>query len=186
MPRLPASRPCALAALLLATAAGAAPVLELQPGRWSQDTEIWINGQSLKPGLAALRTQVRSQLTEAQKRELDRRQAAEKSSCLTPEQARIDLPRYLETVLRDTGSPWRCEAETSQLDGSAANGSYTCRTSGGGLTQGKFSATYGPTSYRLELNGRGNAVDGRTGEAHGGVAVDQRMLSTGRWLGSDC
>lgn len=179
---------CALAALLLlsAGAAGAAPVLELQPGLWAHDSEIWINGQSLKPGLAALRTKVRGQLTDEQKRELDRRQAAEKQSCLTPQQARIDLARYLEMALSNAGGPWRCEANASKLDSSAAEGRYACRTNAGGSTQGKFSATYGPKSYQLELNGRGNAVDGRTGEAISGVEVDQRMLSTGRWLGGDC
>lgn len=185
----PSSRPSLLAAALLALCAlpaTAAPVLELKPGLWSHDSEIWINGQSLKPGLAALRTKVRGQLTDEQKRELDRRQAAEKQSCLTPQQARIDLARYLETALASTGGPWRCEANASKLDSSAAEGRYACRTSGGGSTQGKFSATYGPTNYQLELNGRGNAVDGRTGEVIGGVEVDQRMLSTGRWLGGDC
>lgn len=178
---------CALAALLLsAGTAAAAPVLELQPGLWAHDSEIWINGQSLKPGLTALRTKVRGQLTDEQKRELDRRQAAEKQSCLTPQQARIDLARYLETALSNASGPWRCEATASKLDSSAAEGRYACRTSGGGSTQGKFSATYGPKSYQLELNGRGNAVDGRTGEAIAGVDVEQRMLSTGRWLGEGC
>ena len=47
-----------------------------------------------------------------------------------------------------------------------------------------FTATYGPTSYRIEFNGRGNAVDGRTGDALSADEMDQRMLSTGRWLWS--
>jgi hypothetical protein len=29
-------------------------------------------------------------------------------------------------------------------------------------------------------------VDGRTGTALGGTEMDQRMLSTGRWLGASC
>lgn len=181
------SKPCALVALLLSVGtASAAPVLELQPGLWSHDSEIWINGQSLKPGLTALRTKVRDRLNEEQKREFDRQQASEKQSCLTPQQARIDLARYLESALAGTGGPWRCEANASKLDSSAAEGRYACRTSAGGSTQGKFSATYGPTSYQLELNGRGNAVDGRTGEAIAGAEVEQRMLSTGRWLREGC
>jgi hypothetical protein len=165
---------------------GAAPTLELKPGLWSHDSEIWINGRSLKPAQQALHAKVRSKLSDAQKREYDREQGAGKQSCLTPQQARIDLARYLEAALNDADGPWRCEANASKLDGSAAEGSYACRTSGGGLTQGRFSASYGPTSYKLELNGRGNAVDGRTGEALGTGEVDQRMLSTGRWLGGSC
>jgi len=183
-------RPVRTAALLaaLSLAAGAcaaAPVIQVNPGLWASDSEIWINGKSLKPGLQALRAKVRSGLTDAQKAELDRQQGAEKQACLTPQQSRIDLASYLEKSLGDSG-PWKCEVNADKLDASAASGSYACRTSGGGLTQGKFSATYGPASYRFELNGRGNAVDGRTGEALSATEMDQRMLSTGRWLGSGC
>lgn len=178
------------AALVLLTVsagagASAAPVIEVKPGLWASDSEIWINGQPLKPGLQALQAKVRSRLTEAQKAEMDRQQAAQRQACLSPAQSRIDLARYLESSLSSSG-PWACEVSPSKLDTSAAAGSYVCRTGGGGLTQGKFSASYGPTSYRFELNGRGNAVDGRTGEALGGPELDQRMLSTGRWLGADC
>lgn len=175
-----------LAVLMIATsAAHASPVIEVKPGLWTSDSEIWINGQSLKAGMQALRAKVRSGLTEAQKAELDKTQAGGRQACLSPAQARIDLARYLEQSLSNSG-PWTCEAQASKLDKSEAAGSYVCRTGGGGLTQGKFSASYGPTSYRLELNGRGNAVDGRTGEALGGPEMDQRLLSTGRWLGADC
>jgi hypothetical protein len=188
MPCCPALRralPAALALSLAAAACSAAPVIQVNPGLWTSDSEIWINGQSLRPGLQALQARVRSNLSEAQKAELDRAQAAGKQACLTPQQARIDLAAYLESTLKDSG-PWKCEVTPSKLDATAAAGSYVCRTGGGGLTQGKFSATYGPTSYRLELNGRGNAVDGRTGDALGGTEMDQRMLSTGRWLGASC
>lgn len=173
----------ALSALCLAAAA--APVIQVNPGLWASDSEIWINGQSLKPGLQALRAKVRSGLSDAQKAELDRQQASERQACLTPQQSRVDLAIYLESALRDNG-PWKCEVNADKLDAGAAAGSYACRTNGGGLTQGRFNATYGPTSYRIELNGRGNAVDGRTGEALGGTEMDQRMLSTGRWLKSSC
>lgn len=166
----------ALSALLLP--ATAAPVLELKPGLWAHDSEVWINGQSLKPALQALRAKARSQGGDAP-------DAAGGQACLTPQQARIDLARYLETALADSG-PWRCETRASQLDGSTATGSYACRTSGGGLTQGNFSATYGATHYKLELNGRGNVVDGRTGAALPGGDMEQRLLSTGRWLGGSC
>jgi hypothetical protein len=170
---------------LFAGACHAAPILQVNPGLWTSESEIWINGRSLKPGLTALRTQVRSRLTQAQKAEMDREQAAERQACLTPQQARIDLATYLESSLSSTG-PWKCEMNASKLNTSEAAGSYVCRTGGGGLTQGKFSATYGPTSYRIELNGRGNAVDGRNGEALSADEVDQRMLSTGRWVGPSC
>ncbi|MCE4558100.1 DUF3617 domain-containing protein [Roseateles cellulosilyticus] len=169
----------------LATSASAAPVIQVNPGLWASESEIWINGQPLKPGLDKLRAKVRSGLTDAQKAELDRAQAAERQACLTPQQSRIDLAAYLESTFRDAG-PWKCEVDADKLDGSAASGRYVCRTDGGGLSQGKFSATYGPTSYRLELNGRGNAVDGRTGAALGGGDMDLRMLATGKWLGSNC
>ena len=64
---LPAMRSCpfrrrvgALAPLLLAaTVAHAAPVIEVKPGLWTSDSEIWINGQSLKAGMQALRAKVR-------------------------------------------------------------------------------------------------------------------------------
>lgn len=171
--------------LSLGAAASAAPVIEVKPGLWSSDSEIWINGQSLKPGLQALRAKVRNGLTEAQKAELDKAQANERQACLSPAQSRIDLARYLEQSLSQSG-PWTCDVNASKLDASEAAGSYVCRTGGGGLTQGRFTASYGPTSYRLELNGRGNAVDGRTGQAVGGPEMDQRMLSTGRWLGASC
>jgi hypothetical protein len=188
MPCFPAPRrslPAALALSLSAAVCGAAPVIQVNPGLWTSDSEIWINGQSLRPGIQALQAKLRSKLSEAQKAELDRAQATDKQACLTPQQSRIDLATYLESTLKDSG-PWKCEVTPSKLDAAAADGSYVCRTGGGGLTQGKFSATYGPTSYRLELNGRGNAVDGRTGTALGGTEVDQRMLSTGRWLGASC
>lgn len=191
MPVFPSCRRVALglsaftALLGLGTAASAAPVIEVKPGLWSSDSEIWINGQSLKPGLQALRAKVRSGLTDAQKAELDKAQASERQACLTPAQSRIDLARYLEQSLSNSG-PWTCEVNASKLDASEAAGSYACRTGGGGLTQGRFTASYGPTSYRLELNGSGNAVDGRTGQAVGGPEMDQRMLSTGRWLGASC
>jgi Protein of unknown function (DUF3617) len=175
--------PAALSALCLG--AGAAPVIQVNPGLWSTDSEVWINGQSMKPGLQALKAKVRSGLTAEQKAEMDRRQASETQACLTPQQSRIDLATYLESALGDSG-PWKCEVNASKLDATAATGSYVCRTGGGGLTQGKFSATYGPTSYRFELNGRGNAVDGRTGDALSATEMEQRMLSTGRWLGSSC
>lgn len=185
MPRSLSLLTAALAAALAGTA-DAAPILELKPGLWAHDSEVWINGQSLKPAVQALRNRVRTQVSEAQRRELDQQEAAGKHSCMTPQQARIDLARYLETALSDAGGPWRCEVNASKLDGSTANGTYACRTGGGGLTQGRFSATYGPTQYQLELKGRGNVVDGRTGEALGAGEVDQRMLATGRWLGSSC
>ena len=180
--------PAALSALTLSLAAGsaaAAPVIQVNPGLWASESEVWINGQSLKPGLQKLRAKVRSGLSDAQKAELDSAQAAEKQACLTPQQSRIDLAAYLESTFRDSG-PWKCEVNADKLDSSTASGRYACRTSGGGLTQGRFSATYGPTSYRLELNGRGNAVDGRSGEALGAGEMDQRMLSTGHWLKPDC
>ncbi len=176
----------ALLSAALALPAAASPVLELKPGLWANDSEIWINGQSLKPAQQALHAKVRARLSEAQKREYDREQGGGRQACLTPQQARIDLARYLESAFAATGGPWRCETQADQLDASAAAGSYTCRTGGGGLSQGKFSASYGPSSYKLELNGRGNAVDGRTGEAVGGTEMTQRMLSTGRWLGESC
>lgn len=176
--------PAALLALSTA-AAHAAPVIEVKPGLWTSDSEIWINGQSLKAGMQALRTKVRNGLTDAQKAELDKAQAGERQACLTPAQSRIDLARYLEQSLSNSG-PWTCEVNASKLDASEAAGSYACRTGGGGLTQGRFTASYGPTRYRLELNGRGNAVDGRTGQALGGTEMEQRMLSTGRWVGGDC
>lgn len=188
MPRCLAIRSAtalAVVGLFTATTSHAAPVIEVKPGLWASDSEIWINGQSLKPGLQALRAKVRSGLNDAQKAELDKAQASERQACLSPAQSRIDLARYLEQSLSNSG-PWRCEVTASKLDGSEAAGSYVCRTGGGGLSQGRFSASYGPTSYRLELNGRGNAVDGRTGDAVGGPEMDQRMLSTGRWLGSAC
>jgi hypothetical protein len=183
-PSLPATL-SALALSLSAPVSGAAPVIEVNPGLWSTGSEIWINGQSLKPGLQALRAKVRSGLTDAQKAEMDRLQAGEKQACLSPQQSRVDLAVYLESAMRESG-PWKCEVSPGKLDTSAASGSYVCRTGGGGLTQGKFTATYGPTSYRLELNGRGNAVDGRNGNAIAGTEMDQRLLSTGRWLGSSC
>ena len=184
MLRLP---PLCLVTALCACAlpAAAAPVLEVNPGLWASDSEIWINGQSMKPGLTALRAKLRSRLTDAQKAEMDKQQAAEKQACLTPQQSKIDLAAYLESALSGSG-PWKCETSGVKLTSSEAIGSYACRTSGGGHTQGKFNATYGPTSYRIELNGRGNAVDGRTGDALSADEVDQRMLSTGRWLGSPC
>ena len=163
----------------------AAPVLEVNPGLWASDSEIWINGQSMKPGLTALRTKLRSRLTDAHKADLDKQQWGYMPACMTPQQSRIDLPTYLESALSGSG-PWKCETTGVKLTSSEAVGSYACRTGGGGLTQGKFNATYGPTSYRIELNGRGNAVDGRTGNALSADEVDQRMLSTGRWLGSSC
>jgi hypothetical protein len=172
-PALRRSLPAALALSLSAAVCGAAPVIQVNPGLWTSDSEIWINGQSMRPGIQALQAKLRSKLSEAQKAELDRAQATEKQAT------------YLESTLKDSG-PWKCEVTPSKLDAAAADGSYVCRTGGGGLTQGKFSATYGPTSYRLELNGRGNAVDGRTGTALGGTEMDQRMLSTGRWLGASC
>lgn len=184
-PRLVPTTLSALALLLSAGACAAAPVIQVNPGLWASDSEIWINGQSLKPGLQALRAKVRSGLTDAQKAEMDQQQAKEKQACLTPQQSRIDLASYLEKSLGDSG-PWKCEVNADKLDASAAAGSYVCRTGGGGLTQGKFSATYGPTTYRFELNGRGNAVDGRTGNALSATEMDQRMLATGRWLGSGC
>lgn len=186
-PRRPAPLALALAAALLTghAGAGAAPVIEVKPGLWASDSEIWINGQSLKPALQALRAKVRNGLTDAQKAELDKAQGSERQACLTPAQSRIDLARYLESSLSSSG-PWACEVTASKLQASEAAGSYVCRTGGGGLTQGKFAASYGPKSYRLELNGRGNAVDGRTGEALGGPDMDQRLLATGRWLGEGC
>jgi hypothetical protein len=187
MPHFRSMRAGALPALVLFVGtAGAGPVLQLNPGLWASDSEIWINGQSLKPGLQALKAKVRSGLTDAQKAEMDRQQATERRACLTPQQSRIDLASYLESSLNEAGGPWKCEVNASKLDGSAASGTYACHTGGGGLTQGRFSASYGPTSYRLELNGRGNAVDGRTGQALSADEVDQRMLSTGRWLGAGC
>lgn len=188
MPRCLVIRPAVvltLASLFGAHAAHAAPVIEVKPGLWSSDSEIWINGQSLKPGLQALRAKVRSGLTDAQKAEFDKEQSSDRQACLSPAQARIDLARYLEQSLSNSG-PWRCEAQASKLEAGEAAGTYICRTGGGGLTQGKFSASYGPTSYRLELNGRGNAVDGRTGQALGAGEMDQRLLATGRWLGAGC
>lgn len=174
------------ALMLSASLASAAPILDLKPGVWANDSEIWINGQSLKPGMQALRAKVRSQVSEEQRHEIDRQEAANKQSCLTPQQARIDLPRYLEQALSNTGGPWQCDTTADKLDASAASGSYVCRTGGGGVSQGRFSATYSPTSYKLELNGRGNAVDGRTGKAISNTEVDQRMLSTGKWLAGSC
>lgn len=182
---LSACRAAPVALFFVAAAAGASPVIEVKPGLWASDSEIWINGQSIKPALQALRAKVRSRLSDAQKAELDAAQAGERRACLTPAQSRIDLARYLEQSLNASG-PWSCDVNASKLDKSEAAGSYVCRTGGGGLTQGKFTASYGPTSYRLELNGRGNAVDGRTGDALGGPEMDQRLLSTGRWLGGDC
>lgn len=184
MLRLPFS---CLAVALAASAlpAAAAPILEVNPGLWASDSEIWINGQSMKPGLTALRAKLRSRLTDAQKAEMDKQQASERQACLTPQQSRIDLAAYLESALSGSG-PWKCETNADKLTTSEAAGSYACRTSGGGATKGKFNATYGPTSYRIELNGRGNAVDGRNGNALGTEEMDQRMLSTGRWLGSSC
>jgi hypothetical protein len=179
------SVPAALSLLFCAASACAGPVIQLKPGLWASDTEIWINGQSMKPALQALRDNVRRQLSEAERQEFDKEQAAGKHACLTPQQSRVDLARYLETALGDAGGPWRCEVTPATLDASTANGSFACRTDGGGLSQGRFSATYGPAQYRLELNGRGNAVDGHTGQALGGE-VDQRMLATGRWLKSSC
>lgn len=177
----------ALPALTLsASFAGAAPILELQPGAWQHDSEIWINGKSLKAGLQALRANVRSQVSEEQRQELDRQEAANKQSCVTPQQARIDLPRYLEQAFSNVGGLWQCETTADKMDGGAASGSYLCRTAGGGSSKGKFTATYSPTAYKLELNGRGNAVDGRSGQAIGGTEMDQRMLSTGRWLSGSC
>lgn len=186
MPQLLPLRAAFLSALLGSAGwAAAGPVIEVKPGLWASDSEVWINGQSLRPGLQALRAKVRSGLSDAQKAQLDREQAAEKQACLTPQQARVDLASYLESSLSGTG-PWKCEVNASKLNTSEAAGSYVCRTGGGGLTQGKFTASYGPTNYRFELNGRGNAVDGRSGEALGSTEVDQRMLSTGRWLGPSC
>lgn len=188
MPRRSAFPSSAVLASLLAlgaSSAQASPVIELKPGLWASESEIWINGQSLKASLQALRSKVRGGLSEAQKAEFDKAQASERQACLTPAQSRIDLARYLEQSLRSSG-PWACEAQASKLDASQAAGTYVCRTGGGGLTQGKFSASYGPTNYRLELNGRGNAVDGRTGDALGGPEMDQRLLATGRWLGEGC
>jgi hypothetical protein len=187
MPQISVLRSTVLSAALAlsAAAAHAGPVLQLNPGLWASDSEIWINGQSMKPALQALRANVRKGLDDAQKAELDRAQAAEKQACLTPQQARIDLASYLESALRDSG-PWTCEVNADKLDTSTAAGSYACRTGGGGLSQGKFSASYGPTTYRIELNGRGNAVNGQTGEALGGTEMTQRMLSTGRWIKASC
>jgi hypothetical protein len=189
MPQLrsirPSVLPAALSLTLFAGTCSAAPILEVNPGLWTSDSEIWINGQSIKPGVQALRSKLRGRLTDAQKAEMDRQQAAEKQACLSPQQAKIDLAAYLESALSGSG-PWRCETSATKMNTSEATGKYICRTGGGGLTQGKFTATYGPTSYRFELNGRGNAVDGRTGEALGAGEVDQRMVSTGRWLGSSC
>lgn len=177
--------PAALSLTLFAGACVAAPILEVNPGLWTSESEIWINGQSIKPGVQALRAKLRGRLTDAQKAEMDRQQAAEKQACLSPQQAKIDLAAYLESALSGSG-PWKCELSATKMNTSEATGKYVCRTGGGGLTQGSFAATYGPSSYRIELKGRGNAVDGRNGNAVGTEEVDQRMLSTGRWLGSSC
>ncbi|MDR7335370.1 DUF3617 family protein [Roseateles asaccharophilus] len=180
------SSPIAVALLAaLALPAAAAPVLELKPGLWAHESEAWINGQSVTAALKGARERIRAKLNDAQKREFDAEQGDNKRSCLAPQQARIDLSRYLESVLNNAGDHWRCEVKADQLDSSSSAGSYACRTDGGGRLKGRFTASYGPTQYKLELNGRGNAINGDTGEALGGD-MDQRMLSTGRWLGGSC
>lgn len=179
--------PLVLPALALcAPFAVAAPFLELKPGTWQMDSEIWINGRSMKPALEALRANVRNQVSQEQQQEMARQDAASKHACITPQMARIDLPRYLEKALSDTGGAWQCDTTADKMDGSAASGSYRCRTAGGGLSQGKFSATYSATEYKLELNGRGNVVAGPSGAAIAGTEMDQRMLSTGRWIAGSC
>lgn len=83
MPQLLPLRAAFLSALLGSAGwAAAGPVIEVKPGLWASDSEVWINGQSLRPGLQALRAKVRSGLTDAQKAQLDREQAAEKQACL--------------------------------------------------------------------------------------------------------
>lgn len=174
----------ALCALALTAAAHAAPIIEITPGLWTADSENWVNGQSVTELMQGLRAKTRAGLSQAQKQEADRQEATSRQSCLTPRQARVDVQVYLEQALNDNGGPWRCEVKSEKADASALLGSFSCRTNGGGKAQGKLSATYGPSQYRLELNGRTHAVDGRTGAALSGAEVDIRHVSTGRRVGA--
>ncbi len=159
----------ALTALALSgTIAHAAPIIEITPGLWAAESESWVNGQSVTAAMAKLRP----------------KSAAQQQSCLTPQQARVDVPTYLESSLNSSGGPWQCEVKPEKADATSLLGTFACRTSGGGKAQGKLSATYGPTQFKLELNGRTNAVNGQTGEALGGTEVDIKHVSTGRRVGA--
>ena len=48
---------------------------------------------------AAITPKLRSKLTDAQKAEMDKQQAAEKPDCQQPQHSKIDLAAYLESAL---------------------------------------------------------------------------------------
>lgn len=187
---MPAHHRLAATALLglvctLAAWSAQGQTLAVRPGQWTSTTEIWINGKAIGPDLAALQQRIRTQLTPEQQRQLDRETGRDSTACLTPAQSKVDLRQYIESLMRGQG-PWECSLSNQKLEPNAFTADYQCGTSGGGHQRGKATAGFGPLKYRLELLGRGNAVDGRTGESLGTPDVDLRLLSSGQWVGAQC
>lgn len=137
------------------------------------------------PNMATVRPRIRTQITPEQQRMFDRENSRESTACLTQVQSQIDLRSYIESVMRGQG-PWECSLSNQKVEPDAFRADYQCSTSGGGHQKGRSTASFDPLKYRLELLGRGNVVDGRTGESLGTPDVDLRLLSSGQWQGAQC
>lgn len=156
----------------------ASETLQLKPGLWKVDSEVWVAGQSLKAAMQALKRNAAKAGAPAE--------GDAGTQCVTAAESKVDIDKMLQKAMGGD-SIWSCSINPNKREAGALKASFDCRTTQGGRAHGDLDASYGDTSYRVDLNGRSNVVDGRTGSPMAGSQeFDVRLQSEGRWVGGAC
>lgn len=168
----------------------------IKQGQWESQTQLWIDGKELLKQLSAAGDEIvknaRAQMPASERAQFDKEMAAARKDlnkdieCIGPKEA-AKTPDEIaqESIGAVHQPPWQCSISDKKFAPDGFSYHYSCRTGGGGAADGTVALTLKATSYKFEIAGIANVVDG-AGVAQGTTKMPVRSLTIGRWVGPVC
>jgi hypothetical protein len=169
-----------------------ATTAQIEPGQWSMPHQLWLDGKEVSQGLKNARAEIlkkaQERMTADQRAEFDQKMEQENSdmTCFSPEEAqKINSQEMLQSLFE---SPWECRTDSIQENGlNSSTSNYHCTTPKGGRSEGKITwQAASSRQFRVELNGKGTAVENRTGIPVSKRLISMRSVTEGKWVASKC
>jgi hypothetical protein len=170
------------AAVFFSLTSSAAQTIEVTPGLWALQSEIWANGKSMTD----MAQQIRDKLPPTQRQHVPD-PAAVRQECIAPEEAKIDPRSFFDQAMGGEDAPTaprRCVPSKEKFGAGKYESDFEC-TERGGITRGHITIDFSATTWRVETKARGKANGAQTGMAPG-TEMEMRSLSTGKWIAAEC
>ncbi len=192
--------PIWLAGLIFASGVQAADgigTLQLRPGHWQVEEQIWLDGKEVLSALdeaaRKINEGIRADLSPADREAFDREVSQRgsldlQSECISATESRMNARAVLEQMTRSLHAPpWSCSFRDERASSSGFEFRYSCRTAAGGRAEGQARFTLrGDSGYEGTIEGPSHAIDNATGKPLQLRLIPVRSLTKGRWISSQC